>query len=310
MDQGFAGARVIDPSPHICVCVCTYRRPELLSHLLQELLAQDTEGRITYSIVVVDNDRLESARSVTARWAASAGIPVKYCVEARRGISPARNTAIENATGDFLAFIDDDEWPTRRWLLTLLEACHQYRADGVLGPVRPHFEEAPPRWVIKGRFYERPAHATGFVIGGREGRTGNVLLKREMLEGERQPFDPRFLTGEDQDFFARMIARGRVFIWCNDALAYETVPPVRWKRRFMVKRALLSGSMSPLQPAFGVARIARSCLAVVAYAAGLPLTLPFGHHRFMQCAIKLCDHLGGLLALVGIRPIKGAYVTE
>jgi hypothetical protein len=38
--------------------------------------------------------------------------------------------------------------------------------------------------------------------------------------------------------------------------------------------------------------------------------LILGQHRFMRCLVKLCDHLGKLLALFGINPIKDPYVTE
>ena len=41
---------------HICVCVCTYRRPLPLKRLLLELNRQETGDSFTYSIVVVDND--------------------------------------------------------------------------------------------------------------------------------------------------------------------------------------------------------------------------------------------------------------
>jgi hypothetical protein len=38
--------------------------------------------------------------------------------------------------------------------------------------------------------------------------------------------------------------------------------------------------------------------------------LKFGEDRFMSCLVSLCDHLGRLLALLGITPITEAYVTE
>jgi succinoglycan biosynthesis protein ExoM len=295
---------------HISVCICTYKRPALLRRLLVELARQETAGRFTYSVVVVDNDRLRSAEAVVAGFASGSPIPSTYCVEPRQNIAMARNKAIERAEGDFVAFIDDDEFPTRRWLLTLFEACVRYDVDGVLGPVKPHFDETPPDWVVKGRFCERRTYPTGLVIDWKKGRTGNVLLKKRVLAADTPPFNPAFLTGEDQDFFGRMIEKGYVFIWCDEALAYEVVPPIRWNRGFMLRRALLSGSISRLQPAFGPLDVIKSMAAVPTYAAGLPLALALGHHRFMLCLVKLCDHLGKLLALVGIRPITVPYVTD
>src|SRR5271157_276740 len=266
---------------HVSVCICTYKRPELLRRLLIELGHQVTEGMFTYSIVVVDNDRLESAKVVVSDFAATCAIPVRYCVESQQNIAMARNRAVENATGDFLAFIDDDEFPIQNWLLTLFKACGKYQADGALGPVKPHFDEKPPSWVIRGGFYQRATYETGLIIDWRKGRTGNVLLKRDLFISGEQPFRPEFRNGEDQDFFQRQIERGHVFVWCNEAVAYEVVPPSRWNRKFLLKRALLRGSVEPKTAGFGVRDIVRSLIAVSAYSLALPFALVIGQHKFM-----------------------------
>lgn len=295
---------------HICVCVCTYKRPILLKRLLRGLHGQETNGRFTFSIVIVDNDYLRSAEATVNDFLSTSSVPITYYVEPRQNISLARNKAVQNASGDFVAFIDDDEFPTKSWLLTLFQTCDEYAVDGVLGPVKPHFDEQPPRWVVAGGFYDRPSYPTGYVIDWTKGRTGNVLLKKEVFAGNGKPFKPEILTGEDQDFFGRMIEKGRVFIWCNEALAYEVVPPIRWRRTFILRRALLQGTISILNRDFGPLTTAKSVVAVPVYTAALPLTLVLGHHRFMSCLVKLCYHLGRLLALVDINPIREPYITE
>ena len=295
---------------HISVCICTFRRPQLLPRLLREIVNQETNGLFTYSVVVVDNDVLRSAESVVLQFASESNIPITYCVETRQNIALARNKAIENANGDFVAFIDDDEFPTKQWLLTLFKARKEYDVDGVLGPVKPHFDAEPPRWVTLGKFYERPTYPTGFVIDWRKGRTGNVLLKKEVFENGAPTFRPEFRSGEDQDFFRRMVEKGRVFVWCAEAVTYEVVPPIRWKRSFMLRRALLRGGVAPLHPSFGAHDVAKSIIAIPVYTAALPFALVLGHHRFMNLMIRLCDHLGLLLALAGVHLMKKAYVTE
>lgn len=295
---------------HITVCICTFKRLRFLKRLLGELDRQETKGQFTYSIVVADNDHLESAKPVVSEFTRASSIAAKYCVEARQNIALTRNRAIENADGDFVAFIDDDEFPVRNWLLSLFEACREYKVDGVLGPVKPYFEEEPPKWVVKGGFYDRPTYPTGYVIDWRKGRTGNVLLKRRVFRAGEQPFKPDFLTGEDQDFFRRAIEQGHVFVWCNEAIAYEVVPPIRWKRSFMLRRALLRGKISLVHPTSGTLDVAKSALAVPAYVLALPFLLLFGQHTFMKYLIKLFDHTGRLLAFIGIDPVKEGYVTE
>ena len=299
---------------HISICVCTYKRPDFLKRLLQALNTQETGGLFTYSIVVADNDQLQSGKAVVEEFAKSSGVPnlvsIRYCIEPRQNIALARNKAIENAEGDFIAFIDDDEFPAGNWLFNLFRTCEQYQVDGVLGPVRRHFDQTPPEWIVKGDFYERPIHPTGLPVRWSLGRTGNVLLRKSIFTPGEPPFRPEFRHGEDQDFFRRTIENGCRFVWCSDAIAYEVVPPVRWKRTFMLKKALLRGSSAALHPTLGAEDIWRSIIAVPAYTLALPFALILGQHRFMKLLISLCDHLGKLLTLAGINPIREQYVTE
>ena len=295
--------------PHISVCICTYKRERLLRLLMDNLREQETGGNFTYSVVVADNDRAESARKVVADFSKGSSVPVTYCVEPQQNIALTRNRALEHVTGEYVAFIDDDEFPGKDWLLTLFNALHKYKADGALGPVKPHYETPPPDWVLRGKFHERPCYPTGFQIDWHKGRTGNVLLKRSIFP-PGPAFEPKFLTGEDQDFFRRMIANGHVFVWCNDAVAYEVVPPIRWNRRFMLQRALLRGKVSVRHPTFSSVDVCKSLMAAPAYLLSLPLLFCLGHHLFMKYLISFCDHSGRILALVGIDPVREKYITE
>jgi succinoglycan biosynthesis protein ExoM len=295
----------------VTVCLCTYKRPKRLQRLLEELARQETAERFTYSIVIADNDKLESARPVVCKFAATSSVPVVYCLEPEQNIALVRNQALANARGEYIAFIDDDEVPEKDWLFQLFDTCQKYAADGVLGPVEPHFEQAPPQWIIKGGFYDRPTHATGFVIDWSEGRTGNLLFKRKIIGDIAQVFLPEFGSGgEDRDFFKRMIESGRVFVWCNEAVVYETVPPIRWKRSFMLRRALLRGKVSLVGPNSRISKVAKSAIAVPAYTIALPFLLVSGQHRFMKYLIKTFDHLGRILSFLGIDVVKEKYVTE
>lgn len=296
--------------PHISVCICTYRRPELLKRLLTELGRQETQGLFDYSVVVVDNDQRQSANNIVSEYHSTSSLEIDYCVEPQQNIALARNRAVENAKGDFIAFIDDDELPIKDWLFTLFKTCNKYGVDGVLGPVKPYFEEEPPQWVVKGKFYDRPSYHTGFVIDWRKGRTGNALLKREMFNLVSEAFNPEFLTGEDQDFYRRMIEKGCIFVWCNEAIAYEIVPPIRWKRTFILRRALLRGKVSLKHPTFGAFETVKSIAAVSVYAIALPFLILLGQHVFMSYLEKTFTHLGKLIRLLGFDPVREVYITE
>ena len=296
----------------ISVCICTFKRPEPLKRLLSELTRQETEGEFVFSIVVADNDSARSAEEVVCNFAAQSSIAVRYCVEPRQGIALARNKVVENADGDFLAFIDDDEFPTPRWLICLLKTLREYNVVGVLGPVRPHFDSAPPRWVIDGQFHNRPEDPTGMRLSVTKCRTGNALLSRELFADQEHPFRPECLTGEDQDFFRRMIDKGHTFIWCNEAVVYEAVPPTRWTRGFLVRRAMFRGmfSIRNHNHRFPVGRMFRTFVAVPAYGVALPVALIFGQAGFMSIACKLSYHLGRIFGMIGLNPIRQPYVAE
>jgi succinoglycan biosynthesis protein ExoM len=294
---------------HICVCVCTYKRPESLGQLLLKLEQQETEGLFEYSIVIVDNDSFESACHTVESYARESKISIGYYVEQEQNIAMARNKALENARGDFVAFIDDDEFPVGQWLLNLYKAVNRYESDGILGPVLPHFEVEPPRWVLKGRFFDRPTHPTGCVLAWKDTRSGNALLRRELFMNGSKWFDPAFGSGgEDRDFFKRKIDEKRVFVWCNEAPVYETVPPKRWQRSVLLKRALLRGKMALNAAGSKPVSVLKSAVAVVFYTVSLPLLMIAGHHIFMKYLIKDFDHLGKVLAFLSIDWVKEKYV--
>ncbi len=316
--HGRAGTELIAESeaqgekkvPHICVCICTYKRAEPLKRLLRDLDGQNTGELFTYSIVVADNDPEGSARTAVAEMQKAIRVPLKYCAEPNRGIARARNTVVANAEGDYLALIDDDEFPIRDWLQILLTTCRRYKVDGVLGPVKRYFDEEPPRWLQKSSLYDRSTNPTGMQVAWRESRTGNVLLRHDVVLNDPMPFRPEFRAGEDQDFFRRKIEEGRRFVWSSDAAVYEVIPPARWTRWYYIRKALLQGATAAQQPDCGAVKIAKSAIAVPLYTLILPLALLAGQSYFMTLLVKLCDHTGKLLQTMKINPIHDVYVSE
>jgi succinoglycan biosynthesis protein ExoM len=293
---------------HITVCICTFKRPELLKRILAALLLQETAGKFTFSIVVSDNDRGQSAKSIVCSFDQKQ-VPILYAVEPEQNIAAARNKALEYATGDFIAFIDDDEFPCTGWLLQMLQTCQKYQASGSLGPVLPLFEEKPPKWLVKGRFCERPRYKTGSVLAWRNTRTGNVLINRKILDGNQQPFRREYGSGgEDQEFFKRMMERGSVFVWCDEAPVHEVVPPARWRRRYLLKRALLRGQNE--KGLTDICGVGKSLVALPAYTLMLPILLLLGHHLFMKYLVKSLDHAGKLLSMLGVRTLENKYLTQ
>ncbi len=300
------------PTPHVSICICTYRRDELLRRLLAGIVKLDTQqGAFTFSVVVVDNDAAGSARAQVERFAAETAIPVAYDIEPERNFALVRNRTLSHATGEFIAFVDDDEVPVPEWLGRLLEIQTRTGADGVLGPVRPYFDSPPPAWIIRGKLCDRPVHPTEMVMQWTQCRSGNVLLKRSLFGPDALQFDPAYASGgEDVDFFKRAIRAGKRFVWCEEAPAYELVPPERIRKAYFLRRALLQGRISLKYAANRLTLLARikiachSLIALCIYTLMLPVLALAGFHWVMKYLIKCCHHLGRFCAIFGIQLIR------
>lgn len=294
---------------HICICVCSFKRPQLLKCTLEHLGTLKTGGLFDYSIVVSDNDKDQSAKETVANFAATTSIKVTYAVEPEQNISMARNRALQFAVGDFVAWIDDDEFPDRDWLVHLFKALTMSGADGALGPVEPVFENPPPRWVLKGRFFEkrRPAKRTS-KLRWQETSTANVMVRREIFDHLSEPFRRQFGSGgEDRDFFKRMMERGHTFIWCDEAVVREIIPPARYDRKYLVRRALLRGQNN--RHFADANSVVKSLVAVPIYLLLLPFLLAAGQHFFVRFLTKIGDHAGNLLGIAGFNLMGDKYLT-
>lgn len=295
------------PEELIAVCVCTYKRPALLTRLLENLERQRTDGLFSMAVTIVDNDVQESARAAVRLASSGSKIPIAYHIEPERSISLARNRSLESSEGGFIAMIDDDEFPDPDWLVNHYRTLIGSTASGVLGPVRSSFDVPPPRWLVKSGLLARKEFKTGDTIpDARFTRTGNVLFRRSLFADPANRFDPAFgrTGGGDAAFFKRMIGKGHVFIWCNEAIVHETVLPERQVRSYYLRRAFTRGMTEAQERPFLSFRNLRSVVAIPLYALLLPFAGLAGQSFFMRYLVKECDHLSRILAYAGIKPIK------
>lgn len=291
----------------ITVCIPTYKRPHLLEPLLRVLGEQKTFGLFNISVIVIDNDREKSAwekvKKVKSNW-----INIKYENEPVQNIALARNRAVLSCKSKYLAFIDDDEFPESNWLYSHYKMIKKTDADGILGPVKPYFENGAPLWLIKSGICLRASYPSGTLLQSTQTRTGNVLFDRRLFLKNDLLFDPSYgLTGgEDTDFFRRAIDKGLKFVWCEDAVVFENVPVERWTRTYYVKRAIIRGRVKHF--AFSnksrkekILALIKSIAAFTAYSISIPVVLPLGEKIRMRVLNSYFHHAGMLTAAMGIK---------
>ncbi|MGH7835013.1 MAG: glycosyltransferase [Candidatus Binatia bacterium] len=296
-------------TPKIDVCIATYKRPQLLRKLLLSLVAQETGGEFSFSIIVADNDAQRSAEPVVGELNAG-GQKIIYAVEPEQNISLARNKSLSFATGDYIATIDDDEYADSRWLLNLYRAITSHHADVVHGPVIPEFHSRTPHYIRQG--FMRPNPPTGstekYFLN-----TGNTLFRRQLIEGLPAPFDPRFgrTGGEDTAFFYELKGRGCRMTWCREALVFERVASRRANLMWLLRRRFRHGNLYPryhgYSNLFRGAQIGFSCIqlsklscAALFYMVGGIFSSKYNTQR-IECLLNISFRLGILAHYANFR---------
>ena len=124
---------VLEKAPKTTVVVCTRERPEGLEACLKSLLAQEYPD---FSVLVVDNAPVtEGSKSVVDRLCSP---KVRYVVEPKKGLSRARNRALEMVSDGIVAWIDDDETADPHWLAELARGFYDHpEAEAVGGVMVP-----------------------------------------------------------------------------------------------------------------------------------------------------------------------------
>jgi succinoglycan biosynthesis protein ExoM len=120
-------------TPRVSIIIPTFRRPVQAVEAARSALAQDYSG--AFEVVLVDNDPGGSALDMLGELRADAKHPVTIVYEPRAGVANARNAGVRAASGQFIAFLDDDEVAQPLWLSELMRVQGATRADVVFGPV-------------------------------------------------------------------------------------------------------------------------------------------------------------------------------
>ena len=224
----------------IDLCICSYRRPELLQTLIA-VARQTGIAAEELRVIVADNTQTGEARDLVARASAQLPLALEYVHAPADNISIARNACLDHAYAPWTAFIDDDEIPAPDWLGMLLAEAERGKWDVVLGPVKAVYPDDAPDWARKGDFHSTyPVRVQG---GIRTAYTGNILFRRDLVErhGFRFRLDLGKSGGEDEDFFYRVFDAGGRIGFAPDAIAYERVARERANMNWLLRRNFRAG---------------------------------------------------------------------
>ena len=195
--------------PRFSVIIPTHERPALVQEAVSSVLAQTIND---FEVIVVDDGSpgmpdLPSDRRVRL-----------IAHEVNLGVSVARNTGIEAATGQYVCFLDDDDLYTPERLEIADEGLVRAPATACSKCfVNPHSPST--EWTA--------SEDVRFFMASRWLHVGQLVIRREMAPR----FDPRLKAAEDHDWAIQLALRVRP--WPIDRLGYivrsntEPRPPER-----------------------------------------------------------------------------------
>jgi hypothetical protein len=227
----------------VCVCVCTFKRPDALARLLDRLVVVGAQAGddVRLAAVVVDDDPHLSGRATVVGRAELLAGGVEYVTSGAGNISTARNLALAHgcARGRWLALTDDDCEPDDAWVRELLAVQARTGADCVTGACVDVPPVGAPRWLVDEPFLDGLGQGED---GGRVaiGPLKNTLLSSAAIEAHGLRFDEAYghAGGEDVMFFRSVERAGLDHRHAAHAIVREQVPverstlPYQLGRRF------------------------------------------------------------------------------
>jgi GT2 family glycosyltransferase len=219
--DAFAAAPFPDESrwPRVSVVVCTHNGERTLPECLERLRSLSYPD---FEVIVVDDGSTDRSGEI-----AHAHDVIVVDTE-HRGLSYARNAGLERATGEIVAYLDDDAYPDPDWLHYVASALGEGPHAGIGGPNLP-----PPE---DGRVAECVAMAPGapihVLISDREAEHVpgcNMSFRKSALEAVGG-FDERFrAAGDDVDLCWRLQDAGETLGFCAGAVVTHRRRDTVWR---------------------------------------------------------------------------------
>ena len=185
----------------ISVIVPVYNTEAYLSRAIDSILAQSFED---FELILIDDGSTDSSSTICDDYCGKDS-RVRVVHNENQGVSAARNCGIDMATGDWVTFIDSDDYVLPEYLQNLYDNSQKYNSDFVMtGIVRVH-ENNPDDKVIR-EWHELVVDKNDIEKLYEENilqyQKGPVikLFKNEILKKSGVRFDARLSRGEDALF--------------------------------------------------------------------------------------------------------------
>jgi glycosyltransferase involved in cell wall biosynthesis len=208
--------------PKVDVIIPAYNAEKYLATALDSVLAQSFED---WRIVLVDDGSSDATAAVVAPYVERLGSRISFIQQPNLGVSAARNTAIRNSSGEFLALLDaDDVWLPDR----LLESLKSFDGRPQIGLTYGFNTRIGPDGTVIDTFDRRQRHGEGWIAPYLYMRridlpAPTITFRRQCIE-EVGVFDETLRVTEDRDLWLRIASRYQVALVPKVLALYRTSP--------------------------------------------------------------------------------------
>ncbi len=165
----------------ISAVVCTYNRSGILLHCLKSLL--DQENVLShFEVIIVNNNSTDNTQHIAEEFAKK-NSNFRVVIEQSQGLSHSRNRGWQEASGEYVAYIDDDAKAPPDWISKMLSFINRHPDIMVFGGPYEGFSPVPlPNWFppeygsLKLKIDERPINIGYEWISGT-----NMVYKKSLL---------------------------------------------------------------------------------------------------------------------------------
>ena len=198
-------------APRMSVIICTHNGASTLAETCAAVRRLDYPE---FETIVVDDGSTDRTADIAR------GNGFRVISTANQGLSSARNTGLEAATGEIVAYVDDDAAPDPHWLLYLSEA---FLETGCVAAGGPNLA-VPGDGAVADAVAAAPGNPSHVLVSDREAEHipgCNAAFRADTLR-EIGGFDPRFrVAGDDVDVCWRLLDRGGRITYVAAAMVWH-----------------------------------------------------------------------------------------
>lgn len=214
--------------PKVSVIVPVYNKAPYVGKCIESILKQTLSD---IELILVNDGSSDNSEEVCQRYQADQR--VQYIIQENSGPAAARQNGIDHASGEYLGFVDADDWLEPEMYEKMYGAAIAADADIVMCNLIENEDGRKNQKYLRIGLFNRDEIVNDILskslayineYGARSViRWGNVLrlFKKDTLDTHHICFDPRFSIGEDLQFTYQATLVAQRFIYMGDDYFYH-----------------------------------------------------------------------------------------